>query len=64
MMRRVDLTDKDLQLAEQACRALANGYRMNTAERKSPVVRDATLPDPDGGSTLSTMRALQRYCRA
>lgn len=43
VMRRVHLSDDDLELAEQACRALAERYRRDAEQQRNPVVRGPML---------------------
>ena len=43
MMRRVHLTDEDLEIAEDACRGLANRYRRDAERHSNPVIRDPML---------------------
>jgi hypothetical protein len=38
MMRRVHLGDRDLKLAEEACRALANRYRRDAEKHRNPAI--------------------------
>jgi len=40
MMRRVHISDSDLQLAEQALRAFAVRYRADAKRQQKPVVRE------------------------
>jgi hypothetical protein len=43
MMRRVHISDQDLELTEQACRRVANQYRQGAERQANPLVRDGFL---------------------
>ena len=47
MMRRVHLTDEDLDLATQACRSLAIRYRIDAEQQQNPILRDASLANAE-----------------
>lgn len=53
MMRRVHLTDDDLQIAEQACRALAERYRQDAQRQRNPVVEKAMIANAQDVETLA-----------
>ena len=42
-MRRVHISDEDLEIAEQALRRLANRYKNDARKIANPVVRDGFL---------------------
>jgi hypothetical protein len=39
-LRRVHMSDEDLELAEMACRSLAARYRRGSERQRDPLVRD------------------------
>jgi hypothetical protein len=43
VMRRVHLTDEDLELTEQACRSLAERYRRDADRHRNPLIRERAL---------------------
>ena len=43
MMRRVHVSDHDLEMIEQACRSLAARYRRDAERHANPLVRDGAL---------------------
>jgi hypothetical protein len=43
MLRRVHLSDTDLELAEQSCRSLAHTYRNDAKRQTNPIVADGML---------------------
>jgi len=60
MMRRVHLSDEDLQITEQACRSLAARYRRDAERQKNPLVRDSMLASAERFERLGgTHGALQ-----
>ena len=52
------LTDEDRELAEHACRALANRYRIDAERQNNPAVREASL-----ASAAKLDRLALRMCR-